>query len=71
MLAFERWRPNAVKVPADTWPRIAEPGRWFHDMKNLTTELFRADAQWWSKASAFAALLGIAGWILFLATCFR
>lgn len=59
MIAGERALPNLEKVKADTWPRLEAPGAFLHDLKNLTTELVRADAQWWSKAGAFAGLAAI------------
>lgn len=41
--------PDLSGIPADTWPRLREPGRWLHDMTNLAVETVRADAQWWAK----------------------
>lgn len=61
MLAFERWRPNTgAGAVVDAWQRLAAgggPGKVVHDLKNLTTELFRADAQYFSKAACFAVLI--------------
>lgn len=55
MVLFERSLP--------TWPsadRLETEGSLYHRLKNVTTECFRADAQWWSKVSAFAVVtLGI------------
>ena len=34
-----------------------EDGSWFHNMKNLTTETVRADAEFWSKALLFVILV--------------
>lgn len=45
--------PDLSGIPADTWPRIAEPGRWLHDMTNLAVEAVRADSQWFTKLFAF------------------
>ena len=36
----------------DAWARLAELFS-FHNLKNLWTELFRCDAQWWSKFTGF------------------
>lgn len=49
--------PDLSGIPADTWPRIAQPGRWLHDMTNLAVEAVRADAQWFTKCLSFVALL--------------
>jgi hypothetical protein len=59
MIAGERARPNVDKVKPDTWPRLETPGAFLHDLKNLTTELVRADAQWWSKAGCFVVDVAI------------
>ena len=32
---------------------------WWHNLKNYTTEIMRADCQWWSKVGCFAV------WIAF------
>jgi hypothetical protein len=58
----EQWLPNTDKMPADTFPQIwqswsnfiADPSlgtasRIPHSLNNLTTELVRADAEYWSK----------------------
>lgn len=37
----------------DAWARIDALGRLYHDLKNVMTELFRCDAQWWAKVSGF------------------
>jgi hypothetical protein len=50
-MLFERAVP---KMPADE--RLLVEGSSFHWAKNLTTECYRADPQWWSKSSAFAVL---------------
>lgn len=42
--------PDLSGIPADTWPRLREPGRWLHDMTNLAVETVRADSQFWTKA---------------------
>ena len=47
-----RW-PDLSGIPADTWPRIREPGRWVHDMTNLAVEAVRADSQWFTKFFSF------------------
>ena len=59
MVLTERALPNTANLKPDSWARISEPGQSFHDLKNLTTELVRADPQWWSKAFSFAALAGV------------
>lgn len=48
--------PRLDGLPADTWTRIAEPGREAHDLKNLATEIVRANAQWAVKFFCFAIL---------------
>jgi hypothetical protein len=51
-MLFERLLPQ--------WPApglLETEGSFFHKAKNVTTECFRRDAQWWSKASAFAVLV--------------
>jgi hypothetical protein len=50
-MLFERALPN---MPDDL--RLVTEGSSYHWLKNLTTECYRADAQWWSKASCFAFL---------------
>lgn len=45
--------PDLSGIPADTYPRISEPGRWLHDMTNLAVEAVRSDAQWFCKLFAF------------------
>lgn len=50
-MLFERAVP---KMPPDE--RLLTEGSSYHWAKNLTTECYRADPQWWSKASAFAVL---------------
>lgn len=67
MIAGERSLPNLEKVKADTWPRLEAPGAFLHDLKNLTTELVRADAQWWSKAGCFVVDVAIGLLILLVA----
>lgn len=57
---------------ADAWARIAALGRWFHDIKNLGTELFRCDPQWWFKFSSFVGtveslmIVALAIWAIIL-----
>ena len=60
----ERGLPNTTNLKPDTWARVREPSQTFHDLKNLTTELVRADPQWWSKAFSFAALDSAAATLL-------
>lgn len=36
----------------DAWTRLTLYS--YHNLKNLWTELFRCDAQWWSKFTGFA-----------------
>ena len=55
--------PRITKLDPTTFPRIRKPGYWFHDMKNLWTELYDADPQWWGKASAFTICV-----LIYLAT---
>ncbi|RJP54326.1 MAG: hypothetical protein C4583_03110 [Anaerolineaceae bacterium] len=52
LMLFERALPN---LPDDE--RLVTEGNSLHWLKNLSTECYRADAQWWSKASAFAVLV--------------
>lgn len=49
--------PRVEKLDPTTFPRIWEPGQWFHDMKNLWVELYDADPQWWAKWSAHVICL--------------
>lgn len=51
--------PDLSGIPADTWPRIREPGRWIHDMTNLAVEAVRADSQWFTKCLSFVALASL------------
>jgi hypothetical protein len=55
-LALEgRWLPDLTCLAVtDAFERIETAGRWYHDHKNLLTEAFRCDAQWWSKFTIFA-----------------
>lgn len=60
---------SAIAFPAmvivdRTFPRMPDPakvgwetGSLFHNLKNVSSEMFRADSEWWSKCSCFAALL--------------
>jgi hypothetical protein len=45
--------PDLAGIPADTWPRIREPGKWLHDMTNLGVEAVRSDSQWFAKFFSF------------------
>lgn len=45
--------PKTCPAVTDAWARIEELGRLYHDLKNLMTELFRCDPQWWAKVSGF------------------
>lgn len=56
--------PDLSGIPADTWPRIREPGRWLHDMTNLAVEAVRADAQFFTKCMAFAVEVHMAALLL-------
>lgn len=56
MVAKHRALPDLSRMPQDTHPRISEPGRLYHDLKNLATEAVRADSQWFAKAGSFTAL---------------
>lgn len=53
--------PRPYEIPADTLPRIREPGRWIHDLTNYAVELrraqYREDAQYWTKRHAFQWLV--------------
>ena len=51
-MLFERVLPN---MPSPDTLQTA--GSWYHRAKNVTTECFRRDAQWWYKASCFMILL--------------
>lgn len=53
MLQGEAWPVTSCFAVADAWERIAALGRWFHDIKNLGSELYRCDPQWWFKFSSF------------------
>lgn len=45
-----QWLPDfGCAAVVDAFDRIEAAGRWYHDHKNLLTEAFRCDAQWWSK----------------------
>lgn len=58
-MLFERALP-IMPDPA----RLETEGSAYHRLKNITTECFRADAQWWSKASCFTVLILLAIGIL-------
>jgi hypothetical protein len=45
--------PDLSGIPADTWPRIREPGQWLHDLTNLGVEAVRSDSQWFTKFFSF------------------
>lgn len=49
----EFWPDTSCPAIADAWLRIEALGRLYHDLKNLMTELFRCDAQWWAKETLF------------------
>lgn len=52
-----QWQEQWLPTPPTAEALILEtPGSWFHRMKNILTEWFRADPEWWSKFSAFAIL---------------
>lgn len=55
MLTEEEKRSPDMSCPAvgEAWARVSDWSRWYHDLKNLLTEMFRCDAQWWSKFSAW------------------
>lgn len=61
---------SAISFPAmpfrgHAWPTMPTPesvawqdGRtFFHNMKNVTSEMYAADAMWWSKFSCFVVLI--------------
>ncbi len=58
--------PDLSGIPADTWPRIREPGKWVHDMTNLAVEAVRSDAQWFTKALCFAVEVHAAALLLWM-----
>lgn len=66
----ETWPATACVAVVDAWERIALAGRLFHDLKNLLTELFRCDPQWWAKLASFVwtvetiVILSLAAWVI-------
>jgi hypothetical protein len=58
-----RW-PDLSGIPADTWPRIREPGKWLHDMTNLGVEAVRSDSQWFCKCFSFIVEIYTAALVL-------
>jgi hypothetical protein len=62
LLLLERLLPDtSCAAVSDAWLRIFEiAGRLYHDLKNLMTELFRCDAQWWAKETLFVV------WVLLI-----
>jgi hypothetical protein len=57
------WPDTSCAAVSEAWLRIFEiVGRLYHDLKNLMTELFRCDAQWWAKETLFVV------WVLLIAT---
>ena len=56
-----QWREQWLPKPPTAEALAPEtPGSWFHGMKNVTTEWFRADPEWWSKFCAFVIVLTLA-----------
>jgi hypothetical protein len=66
----EQWLPNTARMPPDTFPQIRENWANFqakpsletlseipHSLNNLTTELVRADSEYWSKMLLFVIAL--------------
>lgn len=49
MLVGRRYLPELPSADRVAW----EPGSIFHNLKNVTTEMYRADPMWWSKGSCF------------------
>lgn len=45
------WPNQSCIMIIDAWERIGLAGQLYHDLKNLMTELYRCDPQWWSKFS--------------------
>lgn len=56
--------PDLSRIPADTWPRLREPGRWLHDMTNLGVEAVRSDSQWFTKCFSFVIKVYTVAFIL-------
>ncbi len=53
-MLFERVLPLAPPVEKLKW---GDDRSAFHNLKNITTEFLRADAQWWSKFMSFCVLV--------------
>jgi hypothetical protein len=60
---------TSCPVVTDAWQRLAEEGRLYHDLKNLSTEMVRCDSQWFIKATMFVvlALIIYAVWMTVIA----
>lgn len=50
----EQWLPEPPEPERIAWEHNRS---WFHNMKNLTTETIRADAEFWSKALLFVIVV--------------
>ncbi len=65
MVIYERRLPHLDRM-ADAWERLGDgQGSIFHDLKNLSTEAVRSDAQWWSKALWFAVVISVGAALIF------
>lgn len=53
-MLFERTLP--LLPVAERFTKDMEGRSWYHFLKNVWTELIRADAQWWGKFLAFLIL---------------
>lgn len=58
LLEGKTWPETSCLAMLDAWERIYyalahDIWRLFHDLKNLGTEAFRCDAQWWFKFTSF------------------
>lgn len=60
LLEGKVWPVTSCAAVVDAWLRIEVLGRLYHDLKNLMTELFRCDAQWWAKETLFVV------WVLLI-----
>jgi hypothetical protein len=72
LLEGKTWPDVACPAVVDAWQRIDAPGRLYHDLKNLGTELFRCDSQWWFKFSGFmwvseaVVIIALVAWVISL-----
>lgn len=55
-MLFDRVLPR-MPDPARWHLNISPDDSWYHFLKNIWTELIRADPQWWGKCLAFVIVL--------------